>query len=985
MATPASSARKRAPGSGHIRVVIRVRPLSNAELYTTSGAVEPLRYPTSQSIEIDDESVSEKAFTFDRVFDPSSSQSDVFDFVAKPIVEDVMQGYNGTIFAYGQTGSGKTHTMEGQIADEQLAGVIPRTVAEIFRVVEAADDNLVFTIKVSYIEVYMEKIRDLLDANGVRTNLQVREDKLRGVYVSGATEQYVTCEEELLGTLASGAKNRAVAATGMNSGSSRSHSVFLVSVQQSEVSSSSTKTGTLFLVDLAGSEMVKKTHASGQVLEEAKTINKSLSALGQVINALTDGKTAHVPYRDSKLTRVLQNSLGGNSKTCLIVCCSPSAYNQAETVSSLRFGSRAKRIKNQAVVNETRSADELAMLLAKAEIVIEMKEGKIAALEAQLSEWRTVHPELVGESCGGGGGGGGGGGSGSVGRPESLREVVADSSSDAAADAFNAAKDEGYEDYGSIGAAGGGAVGGRGREARSNSGGAAGVREGSIGGGSGGGAEEAAAVIERLTARLSELEAELDEERSERKRRAREAETLEALLKQREATVAAAERRAEAQCASASAAESAAEQRAADTASELERMRELEEQAVFNFQEATFTIERLTLENRRLVEEARELTHDAVSPANVRRLPPQLPASAPSSQGATAATTRADGDAAVAEAGAAAATAAAVAAAAAAAAAGAAAAGPLPAELEGMLIPEAREYLRGRVAALAAERAALMAAVERGGRDAAAMRRDCERRIADTEEQRAQLAADVQRSEERAMELREQIERRGAPVGAAAAVAAAAGTEGAAAASSAEAGDGDNATDRHGAAMAAAVAAAETERERHRRQLKLVQQRLEQLVAVHRQLLRKFAQLELENGDACRKISLRDERIRQLEGNARQLAANLRAQSERHTGELGKVRAEVLTLREEYDRQQAAVPLPQPPLLLWQQPRTVRGGGAARGHEEIRVVRGGGGRAAAAAAVAAASAAPTSPTLPPDCQDNRRGSLLGRLFGGGRK
>ncbi|CAM9240921.1 unnamed protein product, partial [Sphacelaria rigidula] len=245
--------------------------------------------------------------TYDRVFDPSATQQEVFHYVAKPLVKELFNGYNGTIFAYGQTSSGKTHTMEGpSIHDPDLAGVIPRTVREIFECVTEASDSVEFVIKVSYIEIYMEKIRDLLDSYQTKVNLPVREDKKRGVYVAGATEEYVTSADELIAVMAAGAKNRVTAATGMNQGSSRSHSVFIISLQQRDVNDSSTKTGMLFLVDLAGSEMVKKTHATGKVLEEAKTINKSLSALGQVINALTDEKKPHVPYRDSKLTRVLQ-------------------------------------------------------------------------------------------------------------------------------------------------------------------------------------------------------------------------------------------------------------------------------------------------------------------------------------------------------------------------------------------------------------------------------------------------------------------------------------------------------------------------------------------------------------------------------------------------------------------------------------------------------------------------------------------------------
>jgi kinesin family protein 5 len=159
---------------------------------------------------------------------------------------------------------------------------------------------------VAYIEIYMERIRDLLDRFHTKVNLAVREDPNNGVYVSGVTEEYCTCERELLEIMKQGAANRATAATGMNEGSSRSHSVFMVTVKQRNLETTSQRSGKLFLVDLAGSEIVRKTNATGQQLEEAKTINKSLSALGLVINALTEDRPSHVPYRDSKLTRVLQ-------------------------------------------------------------------------------------------------------------------------------------------------------------------------------------------------------------------------------------------------------------------------------------------------------------------------------------------------------------------------------------------------------------------------------------------------------------------------------------------------------------------------------------------------------------------------------------------------------------------------------------------------------------------------------------------------------
>jgi kinesin family protein 5 len=177
------------------------------------------------------------------------------------------------------------------------------------------------------------------------------------------TESYVGSEEEVYQILKAGNENRAIAATAMNKESSRSHSVFVMQLEQKNLADFSSKTGKIYLVDLAGSERISKTGAEGNTLTEAQNINKSLTALGQVINALTDGKSTHVPYRDSKLTRLLQESLGGNSKTSLIITCSPSAFNEEETRSTLRFGQRAKQIKNKAKVNKEFSIQELRHML----------------------------------------------------------------------------------------------------------------------------------------------------------------------------------------------------------------------------------------------------------------------------------------------------------------------------------------------------------------------------------------------------------------------------------------------------------------------------------------------------------------------------------------------------------------------------------------------------------------------------------------------
>ncbi|CAI5721698.1 unnamed protein product [Peronospora effusa] len=369
---------------GNVRVCCRVRPQNAKEL--TMATAQRCVLTDETTIEVKTNDGNPQKFTFDHVFGEHENQKTVFESVALPVVQDIMDGYNATIFAYGQTSSGKTYTMEGANIDHpELQGIIPRTATEIFNNVMNADENMEFIVKVSYIEIYMERVRDLLDPYKSKVNLQVREDTQRGIFVEGMTEMCVTSDEELLAAMRAGAANRAVAATGMNEGSSRSHSVFMVTLFQRNLENQATKAGKLYLVDLAGSEMVRKTGASGRQLEEAKTINKSLSALGMVINALTDSHITHVPYRDSKLTRVLQESIGGNSRTALIINVSPSSYNALETISTLRFGMRAKSIKNKAVVNEQRSVAEYESLLAAAEKQIAKQKMDIIALEARLA------------------------------------------------------------------------------------------------------------------------------------------------------------------------------------------------------------------------------------------------------------------------------------------------------------------------------------------------------------------------------------------------------------------------------------------------------------------------------------------------------------------------------------------------------------------------------------------------------------------------
>lgn len=368
-----------------IKVVARFRPPNKAEI--ASGGDQIVDFETEDTCRINSNEAA-GAFTFDRVFDTRSRQTDVFDFSIRSTVQDILDGYNGTVFAYGQTGAGKSYTMMGaDIYDEEQRGIIPRIVEQMFASILRSPGNIEYTVRVSYMEIYMEKIRDLLVPQN--DNLPIHEEKSRGVYVKGLLEIYVSSVQEVYEVMRRGGTARATAATNMNQESSRSHSIFVITITQKNVETSSAKSGQLFLVDLAGSEKVGKTGASGQTLEEAKKINKSLSALGMVINSLTDGKSTHIPYRDSKLTRILQESLGGNSRTTLIINCSPSSYNDQETLSTLRFGVRAKAIKNKAKINAELSPLELKQLLKKAQNQVTTYENYVSSLEGEVQSWRS--------------------------------------------------------------------------------------------------------------------------------------------------------------------------------------------------------------------------------------------------------------------------------------------------------------------------------------------------------------------------------------------------------------------------------------------------------------------------------------------------------------------------------------------------------------------------------------------------------------------
>ena len=283
------------------------------------------------------------------------------------------------MFCYGQTGTGKTHTMEGKDEPPELRGVIPSAFNHVFDAIDGSEGRN-YLIRASFLEIYNENVRDLLAKDQSKT-CDLKEDPDKGVYVKDLTTFVVKSVAEIRKLHEVGKKNRSVGATLMNADSSRSHSIFTVTIETSEVNEGEPaedahiRVGKLNMVDLAGSERQAKTGSTGDRLKEATKINLSLSALGNVISALVDGKSSHIPYRDSKLTRLLQDSLGGNTKTVMIANLGPADYNFDETMSTLRYANRAKNIKNKPKINED----------PKDAMLREFQE-EIARLKAQLGE-----------------------------------------------------------------------------------------------------------------------------------------------------------------------------------------------------------------------------------------------------------------------------------------------------------------------------------------------------------------------------------------------------------------------------------------------------------------------------------------------------------------------------------------------------------------------------------------------------------------------
>ncbi|KHN44463.1 Kinesin-like protein KIF15 [Glycine soja] len=347
-----------APSDSGVKVIVRMRPLS-----PDKDNVDP----TVQKVSNDSLSINGHNFTFDSVADMAATQLDIFEHIGVPLVEHCLAGFNSSVFAYGQTGSGKTYTMWGPAnclsEENDQQGLAPRVFQRLFaRISEEqtkhSGNQLNYQCHCSFLEIYNEQIMDLLDPN--QKNLQIREDVKSGVYVENLTEEDVSSINDVTQLLIKGLSNRRTGATSINSESSRSHTVFICVVESRCKSAadgmSRFKTSRINLVDLAGSERQKSTGAAGERLKEAGNINRSLSQLGNLINILAEvsqtGKQRHIPYRDSRLTFLLQESLGGNAKLAMICAISPAQSCRSETFSTLRFAQRAKAIKNKAVVNE---------------------------------------------------------------------------------------------------------------------------------------------------------------------------------------------------------------------------------------------------------------------------------------------------------------------------------------------------------------------------------------------------------------------------------------------------------------------------------------------------------------------------------------------------------------------------------------------------------------------------------------------------------
>ncbi|XP_028627916.1 kinesin-like protein KIF27 isoform X4 [Grammomys surdaster] len=383
-----------------IKVAVRIRPLLCKEvLHNYQVCVRDI--PNTQQIIIG----RDRVFTFDFVFGKNSTQDEVYNTCIKPLVLSLIEGYNATVFAYGQTGSGKTYTIGGgHVASvvEGQKGIIPRAIQEIFQSI-SENPNIDFKIKVSYIEVYKEDLRDLLELETSMKDLHIREDEKGNTVIVGAKECQVESVEDVMSLLQVGNAARHTGTTQMNEHSSRSHAIFTISVCQVEKNAEAAEGGEWYshrhivskfhFVDLAGSERVTKTGNTGERFKESIQINSGLLALGNVISALGDPrrKSSHIPYRDAKITRLLKDSLGGSAKTVMITCVSPSSSDFDESLNSLKYANRARNIRNKPTLNFSPQADRMDEM----EFEIKLLREALQSHQASISQTSQTSSENV--------------------------------------------------------------------------------------------------------------------------------------------------------------------------------------------------------------------------------------------------------------------------------------------------------------------------------------------------------------------------------------------------------------------------------------------------------------------------------------------------------------------------------------------------------------------------------------------------------------
>ncbi|XP_062064622.1 kinesin-like protein KIF27 isoform X1 [Lepus europaeus] len=381
-----------------VKVAVRIRPLLCKEvLHNHQVCVRVI--PNTQQIIIG----RDRVFTFDFVFGKNSTQDEVYNTCIKPLVLSLIEGYNATVFAYGQTGSGKTYTIGGgHVASvvEGQKGIIPRAIQEIFQSI-SENPSVDFDIKVSYIEVYKEDLRDLLELETSMKDLHIREDEKGNTVIVGAKECHVESADEVMSLLEMGNASRHTGSTQMNEHSSRSHAIFTISISQVEKNMEATEDGSWYphrhivskfhFVDLAGSERVTKTGNTGERFKESIQINSGLLALGNVISALGDPrrKSSHIPYRDAKITRLLKDSLGGSAKTVMITCVSPSSSDFDESLNSLKYANRARNIRNKPTLNFSPESDRMDEM----EFEIKLLREALQSQQASVSQPGQIHRE----------------------------------------------------------------------------------------------------------------------------------------------------------------------------------------------------------------------------------------------------------------------------------------------------------------------------------------------------------------------------------------------------------------------------------------------------------------------------------------------------------------------------------------------------------------------------------------------------------------